>query len=69
MFFQVIYKSGITKVFNLRTIECVSHTKNIITLYKSPNEYTINYLTCEQAKETFDKLLEDMRRQDKITMH
>ena len=72
MFFQVIYKNGAVRLFNLQTIQritCIENKINILTQLGKSEEMPIHYETPQQAKETFDRIIAGIEKQEKIVMH
>ena len=72
MFLQVIYKNGIVKLINLRTVQSITYIKNRIILLTpdtKPEDATIQYSTPEQAKESFDEIMKNIGKHETIILH
>jgi hypothetical protein len=74
MFLQVICKSGITRLLNLNMVQSISYLEHQTQIKISlPNEIhkelTIDYLTAQQAKHTFNKITDCIEKQKNIVYH
>ena len=74
MYLQVICKNGVKRLLNLAMVQSISYLEHQTQIKISlPNqidkELTIDYVTSQQAKQTFNKITDCIEKQKSIVYH